>query len=677
MSTSEEHSGTACVLLGLSHGATASSSSPEQPPSPTETDPRWAASGSAIKSYALLTATKRQTQAAALPRKEWSPHEDELIRKGVEQLGCRWRVIAAQLPGRSDDAVRNRWSRLQDTIKGRANARDGNSSKRGLNGAGDSSGGVSSGAGADGQPRGLGIAAWRTDAPPLGAEPAGNGGSRSPESPRMSMPGEGGVSGSTHPAARMVPAGGITAKPPSASGSSGGSAGGGGSSFRKERSSWTRAEDDIIVQGVAELGHKWFEIARRLPGRTDHAIRNRWSRLQSILLQQDASPLLGGLGASALSPRLGDGSASMHASNGGSLLGYGGAVLPPSCLPSSSCASVLSADDLSPLSEQDVMHHVQPASLMEHMPMRTNLPPMPSMEHDLLLHQRLPPLTRGASAEENLLPTATAELSSPDAPPAGPFACEATIASATVATLDASAVDPPIPPPAAGAAGVLSAPLGLIISPSSTGTENSPATAGAEAPVAAALQEGALLLAVSTCASFDAAAPPDATQHLLDGPPPPSAPPTAAPAPAPAGDLPVSAAGTANPDEFVTGLTAAQAADSADLPADLPAAAPPRPPHRNGTRDGGERGGPSAFVACRNGSAPVPVLDTGAAPSRLADRPGLAGERERGDGAADVRRTAAVAATARAAEGGEQPDGSLPEGSAELLLLRKRARVTA
>ena len=57
-------------------------------------------------------------QVSALPRKEWSAEEDALIRNGVEQLGCRWRVIAAQLPGRSDDAVRNRWSRLQESLRG-------------------------------------------------------------------------------------------------------------------------------------------------------------------------------------------------------------------------------------------------------------------------------------------------------------------------------------------------------------------------------------------------------------------------------------------------------------------------------------------------------------------------------------------------------------------------------
>lgn len=45
-------------------------------------------------------------------RKEWAAWEDEAIRTGVLQMGSRWRVIAAALPGRSDDAVRNRWSRL-------------------------------------------------------------------------------------------------------------------------------------------------------------------------------------------------------------------------------------------------------------------------------------------------------------------------------------------------------------------------------------------------------------------------------------------------------------------------------------------------------------------------------------------------------------------------------------
>jgi len=37
---------------------------------------------------------------------------------------------------------------------------------------------------------------------------------------------------------------------------------------------------------VAELGHRWFLIAQRLPNRTDHAIRNRWHRLQTMQTEQ-------------------------------------------------------------------------------------------------------------------------------------------------------------------------------------------------------------------------------------------------------------------------------------------------------------------------------------------------------------------------------------------------------
>ena len=52
---------------------------------------------------------------------------------------------------------------------------------------------------------------------------------------------------------------------------------------KPERISWSRAEDETILRGVSELGHKWNKITERLPGRTDHAIRNRFHRLQTLL----------------------------------------------------------------------------------------------------------------------------------------------------------------------------------------------------------------------------------------------------------------------------------------------------------------------------------------------------------------------------------------------------------
>jgi len=196
-------------------------------------------------------------------RVSWSPHEDALVRRAVEDGGNKWARIAELLPGRTHAAVRNRWSRLQEEDLEREQKREQKVNLKAENQQSTSdeqvvdASSIDEGAGDSGDAQDKRLK-WCDDEDALILESVETVGKRwRLIAERMPGRSEQAIRNRYY----RLSAHAQTLQATS-------------------QGSWSTQEDALIMASVQEFGRKWTVVMQRLPNRTEDAIRNRYARLR-------------------------------------------------------------------------------------------------------------------------------------------------------------------------------------------------------------------------------------------------------------------------------------------------------------------------------------------------------------------------------------------------------------